>query len=75
MIKGYYPIVGVNESINKLLRLLFSKAQAVQGKIRNTTPTIDSVDEKEICFYDDGTNMHLYIKLEGNLYYETLTKV
>ena len=74
MIKGYYPIAGINENLNKLLRILFSKAQATQSKVRTTMPTADELEENEECYVDDGISMRRkVVKLNGTIRYWNLT--
>ena len=76
MIKGYYPITGINENINKLLRLLFSKAQAVQKDITDTVPTTDDIAEKELKWYKSSAGViRLYAKVDGTLAYIQFTNV
>lgn len=73
MIPGFYRIPNINIALNELLRILFTRSQAVVPKYRTTAPTVDDLDELEECYVDDGTNRRKYVKLNGTLRYWNLT--
>ncbi len=76
MIRGYYPISGVSEHLNKLLRILFDQAQGIQRKVYITIPDTNSLGKGEMCWYKSSTGViRLYINLEGTIAYVQFTNV
>lgn len=78
MIPGYYPIslkkwLTALVHINRLMRIVFDRAQSTQRKIWTSAPTADDLDEREFAFFDDETDRRIYTKLGGTVRYWDLT--
>lgn len=78
MIPGYYPIslikfLAARIHINRLLRIVFDRAQATQKDYVSTAPGVDDLDERETVDYISGATIRTYKKINGVVYYQTWT--